>query len=69
MLQTQLEIMKLTYLIQKIGVSVVKMLIEKFFFAEAFLAISTLPFIPVYVNFMLFLIPKYIILRVKSALS
>jgi len=61
--------LKLAYQIQKIVVSVIKMLIEKFLFPKAFFAISTPPFMTIYENFMLFLIAKYIIFRVKSAFS
>ena len=44
------------------------MLIKKFFSTEAFLTISTPPFIYIYVNFVFFLIPEYIIVGMKPAL-
>nr|AFK37855.1 unknown [Medicago truncatula]AFK48317.1 unknown [Medicago truncatula] len=45
------------------------MLIKMFLFVESFLTVSTLPFIYIYMRFMLFLISIYIIVRVKPAPS
>lgn len=47
-----------TYNIQKIVVSVVKMLIKKFFSTEAFLTVSTPPFIYIHMNLVQFLISE-----------
>lgn len=54
-----------TYNIQKVVVSVVKMLIEILLGTEGFLTVSTFPFINVHVNLVLFLISEHIIFRMK----
>ncbi len=58
-----------TYNIQQIVVSVVKMLIKKFFSTEAFLTVSTSPFIYIHMNLVLFLISEQIIVVMKSTLT
>lgn len=58
-----------TYNIQKIAVSVVKMLIEKFFSTKAFTTVSTLPMIYIKMNLVLFLISEEIIVRMKPTLG
>lgn len=56
-----------TYSIEKIVVSMVKMLIKKFLCTEAFLTVSTSPFIYIHMNLMLFLISEHVIVGMKSA--
>lgn len=58
-----------TYNVQKIVVSVVKMLIKEFFSTEAFFTVSTPPFIYIHMNLVFLLISKHIIVAMKSTFS
>lgn len=55
----------MTYHVQQIVVPIVKMLIEIFLFIETFFAVSTLPFIYIQTNLMLFLISVQVIIRMQ----
>lgn len=59
----------MTYHIQQIPMPIAKMLIKKLFLVESLFAVSTFPFIYIYMDLVLFLISIQIIVRVQPAVS
>lgn len=66
---TNIITVKKTYFIQKIPVPIFKMLVKELLCSESFLAEATAPLINIKMNLMLLLLPKHVIIRMKSTLA